>query len=124
MGFSEVSLYALVSSGYTAIAKPLAADKNYLRANLSDGIAKSLELNAKNADLLGLDEIKIFEIGKVFCQEGEHTALSIGIKNIKKKQEKEKDKIKKVRDELLNILKTKANILCTVDDSGGIISIE
>jgi phenylalanyl-tRNA synthetase beta chain len=122
--FSDVYTYSLVSQGEFEIEKALASDKNFLRPNLTQGIVKSLELNYKNAELLGLtDDIKIFEIGNVFCKEGEHTALAIGIKNIKKKQEKEKEKIKKVRDDLLNILKAKANILCTVDDSGGIIAI-
>lgn len=124
-GFSEVYTYSLVAKGEFEIEKPLAADKNYLRANLTDGIVKSLDLNSKNADLLGLTEdVKIFEIGNVFCKEGEHTALTIGIKNLRKKQEKEKDKIKKVRDDLLNILNAKHNILCTVDDSGGIIAVK
>lgn len=125
MGFSEVYTYSLVSKGIHEIEKPLAADKNFLRADLTGGIVKSLELNAKNADLLGLTEdIKIFEIGKVFDKGGEYNSLAIGIKNIKKKVEKEKDKIKKVRDELLQKIEAKANILCTVDDSGGIIAIK
>ncbi len=122
-GFSEVYTYSLVSKGNYEIEKSLASDKNFLRSDLSYGIVKSLELNAKNADLLGLDEIKIFEIGKVFPKTGEQTSLAIGIKNIKKKQEKEKEKIKKVRDELFAILKADYSILCTVDDSGGIISV-
>lgn len=122
-GFSEVYTYSLVSKGNYEIEKSLASDKNFLRSDLSDGIIKSLEFNAKNADLLGLNEIKTFEIGKVFPKTGEQTSLAIGIKNIKKKQEKEKEKIKKVRDELFAILKANYSILCTVDDSGGIISV-
>ncbi len=122
-GFSEVYTYSLVPKGDFEVEKPLASDKNFLRTNLTDGLSKSLELNAKNADLLGLGEIKIFEIGRVFKKEAEHTSLAIGIKNLKKKDEKEKDKIKKVRDELLKIIDANATILCTVDDSGGIISI-
>ncbi len=123
-GFSEVYTYSLVSKGVFEIEKPLAADKNYLRANLTGGIVKSLELNSKNADLLGLtDDVKIFEIGKVFCEEGEHTALTIGIKNLKKKQEKEKEKIKKVRDELLNALGARFTIVCPIDHSGGIVTV-
>ncbi len=122
-GFSEVYTYSLVPKGFFEIEKPLAADKNFLRANLTLGIVKSLALNAKNADLLGLDDIKIFEIGKVFCEEGEHTALTIGIKNIKKKQVLAKEKIKQIRDEVLEKLESKAKILCSADDSGGIISL-
>ena len=47
----------------------------------------------------------------------------MGIKNIKKKQTPAKDKIKEVRDQILAELEVKASILCTVDDSGGIISL-
>ena len=84
LGFSEVYTYSLVPKGDYEIEKPLASDKNHLRTNLSDGIAKALELNAKNAELLGLDAIKIFEIGKVFTKEGEFTHLAIGVAQVKK----------------------------------------
>lgn len=123
LGFSEVYTYTLVPKGVYEMEKPLAADKNYLRTNITDGIVQSLELNARNADLLGLDEIKIFEVGTVFTEHGEHTSLCVGIKNLKKKQTPAKDKIKEVRDTILAELEAKASILCTVDDSGGIISL-
>ncbi|MES2216236.1 MAG: hypothetical protein V4481_02990, partial [Patescibacteria group bacterium] len=123
LGFSEVYTYSLTSAGEFHIEKSVASDKNYLRTDLTQGIARSLELNARNADLLGLDEIKIFEIGKVFPIEGERTSLAIGIKNVKKSKEKAKDKIKALRDALLKIVDADATILCTVDDSGGLISI-
>ena len=100
-GFSEIYGYSLTSKGDYEIEKSIAADKNYLRTNLSDGMAKTLESNAKNVDLLGLlDDIKIFEIGKVFPASGEHLALAFGIKNTKKKQEKEAEKLKKMVDAL------------------------
>ena len=123
LGFSEVYTYSFTSQGYYEIEKPLASDKSHIRTNITLNIIKSLDLNAKNRDLLGLDEIKIFEIGKVFTKEGEHTSLCIGIRNIKKKQEKENEKIKKIRDELFEKLGIKAKILCTADDTGGIISL-
>jgi phenylalanyl-tRNA synthetase beta chain len=124
-GYSEVYTYALAAKGVYHIEKSVAQDKNYLRANLTDGIQKSLELNARNADLLGLDTISIFEVGNVFCEEGEHTALAIGIKTVKKKKgvPKDKDLIKSIRDELFEALGVQAQILCSADDTGGIISL-
>lgn len=124
-GFSEVYTYSLVAHGVYEIEKPLAADKNHLRTNLTDGIQKSLELNARNADLLGLDSINIFEIGKVFAEKGEYTSLCIGIKNVKKAKgaDQAKEKIKLVRDQLLKVIEAEATILCTVDDSGGLVSV-
>ncbi len=124
-GFSEVYTYTLTAGGLFHIEKSVATDKNYLRTNLTDGIARALDLNTKNADLLGLDVIKVFEIGKVFSNDGERTALSIGIRNVKKynKTDREIDQIKLVRDELLAVIDANATILCTVDDSGGLISV-
>jgi hypothetical protein len=77
----------------------MASDKGFLRTSLSSNVLNSVDLAVKNAILLGLDEIRIFEIGKVFDKTGEHTSLFAVIKNIKKKLEKEKEKIKTVRDE-------------------------
>lgn len=84
LGFSEVCTYSLRDKGEVEILNPLASDKNFLRENLSAGLSESLEFNAKYADLLCLDDIKIFEIGKVFPKEGEKLALSIAVKKIKK----------------------------------------
>ena len=47
---------------------------------MSDGIKKSYELNKLNAPLLGLDEIKIFEIGTVFSKNGEEIHVSFANK--------------------------------------------
>jgi len=77
-GYSEVYTYALVSRGEVEIENPLASDKNFMRANLSDGIKKSLELNSKNAPLLGLNEIRIFEIGNIFGKNKEETYVCLG----------------------------------------------
>ncbi len=99
LGFSEVYTYALTSRGEVEIINPLAADKNFLRHSLEEGITKSLELNARNAPLLGLDEIAIFEVGTVFSQKSEQTELVIGysiVKNIKNKDNLVKEKFKEI----------------------------
>jgi len=93
-GFSEVMTYSLQSKGEVELANALASDKGYLRANLERGIKESLELNARNADLLGLEQIKIFEIGRVFTKEkGEYPSFALGIKNIKKQKRKESEEL-------------------------------
>jgi phenylalanyl-tRNA synthetase beta chain len=104
-GFSEVYTYSLVASGVWEIEKPLAADKNHLRTNLSDGLVKALDYNAKNAPLLGLDRIHIFEVGTVFSAEGEYTSLAIGAQQVKKvkgysPEQEVNDVLKKVADAL------------------------
>ncbi len=122
-GFSEIITRSFTNKGDIEVSYPMASDKGFLRTSLSSNVLNSVDLAVKNAVLLGLDEIRIFEIGKVFDKNGEHTSLFVVIKNIKKKLEKEKEKIKAVRDEILKELELDAQILCTVDDTGGIISL-
>ncbi len=69
-----------------------------------DGIKKSLTLNAHNAELLGVDQIRLIEIGTVFKKEGEEIRIGVGIKNIKGGT-KQKDK-KEVFDELLHTIRS------------------
>lgn len=64
-GYREVMTYAFTDKGEVEVLAS-ASDKKFLRANLSDGIKKAFEFNRLNAPLLGLSEIKIFEIGTVF----------------------------------------------------------
>lgn len=78
-GFSEIYSYTFAQSGEIELANPPAPDKEFLRINLSDEIKTSLAHNIRNAELLGLDEVKIFEIGNVFSSAWEHTSLAIGV---------------------------------------------
>ncbi|MDE1874809.1 MAG: phenylalanine--tRNA ligase subunit beta [Patescibacteria group bacterium] len=86
VGYSEIQTYSLVKKGAFEIAHPLASDKSALRERISPKLAESLSMNALNADLLGLEAIKIFEIGKVFPRSGERTSVSIGALQVKKKK--------------------------------------
>ncbi|MCK5021942.1 MAG: C40 family peptidase [Candidatus Pacebacteria bacterium] len=107
-GFSEVYTYTFGDKGNVEVQKPLASNLGFLRTNLSDGVQKSLELNIKNAPVLGLDEIKIFEIGKVFPDiDGEYLSISLGIaslKNKKKKNSLEEDVLQDVLSKLIEEL--------------------
>jgi phenylalanyl-tRNA synthetase beta chain len=94
--FSEIYTYALANTGEVEILNPLASDKKYLRSNLLQSLIKSFDLNLKNADLLGLAQIKVFEIGNVFTQVGEHLSFAIGIRNAQKQKIKESDELKEI----------------------------
>ncbi len=83
-GYSEVSLYSLVAKGEIETAKPLARDKAFARSTLVDGMMTCVEKNILNADLLGLDSVKVFEIGHVFSNAGESVRLSIGAAQVRK----------------------------------------
>jgi len=77
-GFSEIMASSLSAKGELAIEKPLASDKSFLRTNLSENLKTSLKLNAANAPLIGLPEVKIFEIGKVWPASASASAGEFG----------------------------------------------
>lgn len=106
-GFSEIYSYVLTDKGYSEIINPLASDKNFVRANLSVGLKNALEFNQRNADLLGLDQVLIFEIGKIFTKEGEKLSLCFGVANIKgKSKTKEAETLSNVMGNLKQLLGT------------------
>ncbi len=86
IGFSEIQTYAFVGAGEVEVENPLAGDKKFLRKDLSNAMEKSLEYNFKFLDLLGITEVKLFEIGKVFHTKAELLHLSIGVKYPKSKK--------------------------------------
>jgi len=69
-GYSEVMTYAFCDKGEVEVLAS-ASDKKFLRNNLSDGLRESLKLNQLNGPLLGINKIKIFEIGTVFLKDKE-----------------------------------------------------
>ncbi|MCR4330439.1 MAG: phenylalanine--tRNA ligase beta subunit-related protein [Patescibacteria group bacterium] len=90
-GFSEVYTSSFMKSGNVAVENPIATDKGFLRNDLRGNLLKSLELNFRNAPLLGLQSVKIFEIGRVFKKISEEkTILAIGVEGKKSRQEIEK----------------------------------
>lgn len=64
-GYSEVMTYTFTKKGKVEVARGVKG-KSYLRTNISDGIKESYEMNKLNAGVLGMDEVKVFEIGTVF----------------------------------------------------------
>jgi len=61
MGFSEVYNYSFARKGVIELENPMTKDSRYLRTNLTEGLLKNTEENLKY-----FEEIKIFEMGKVF----------------------------------------------------------
>jgi len=91
-GFSEVINYTFTDKGEIELANPISPEKRFLRTNLTDGIKDSLELNVRYCELVDMPQIKIFEFGHIFKNEGEEGHLAIGIKNplgIKKPKEQD-----------------------------------
>lgn len=69
-GYNEVMTYTFRKKGDISIAYG-PKDKSALRNNLSDGLKESYEMNRLNAPLLGLQEVKLFEVGTVFSKDSE-----------------------------------------------------
>jgi phenylalanyl-tRNA synthetase beta chain len=113
-GFSEVYTYSFQKEGVFAILNPIAEDKGFLRKDLGVGLRQALVLNTRNALLFGLDEIKIFEIGKVFPAAGEEKlvcAFAVDILNAGKKKDAQiKDTLEYTRSILVGALGTSIEI--------------
>ena len=65
-GYSEVFTSVFAEKGERMVANKVDGVRPYLRANLTDGLKDALEKNTRNKDLLGLNEVKLFEIGTVW----------------------------------------------------------
>lgn len=96
-GFSEVILYTLGNDGHYETAYPVASDKGVLRSSLAKNMKTCLEENVRHSDYLGLEDLLIFEIGRVFdgkpengTPDGEHIhlilAASLSKATVKKKK--------------------------------------
>ncbi len=96
LGFSEIFTYAFRKTGKVELANPMAEGVNFLRDNLSDGMREALVFNARNAPLLGVDEILMFEIGTVFfATDSESIHISVGAtvtKNMKQSKKEEMER--------------------------------
>ncbi|HEY4477689.1 MAG TPA: phenylalanine--tRNA ligase subunit beta [Candidatus Paceibacterota bacterium] len=76
-GYSEVMTYAFCDKGEVEVLAS-ASDKKFLRTNLKDGLVESVKLNVLNSPLLGIADIKVFEIGKVFFKDHEEWHVAYG----------------------------------------------
>ncbi len=81
LGYSEVYTYTLRDRGDVELLNPLASDKGFLRSTLALGVREALERNTVQAPLLGLESVKLFELGTVFTKDGEYTALALGMRS-------------------------------------------
>ena len=66
LGYSEVFTSVFVDKGETAVLNKVDSVRPFLLANLTDGLNDALKKNVQNKDLLGLKEVKLFEIGTVW----------------------------------------------------------
>lgn len=83
-GFSEVITSSFQKKGELQLRNSLASDKSYMRSNLTKNITATLDKNFTHGDLLGLSDIRVFEIGTVFEKTqdtiAEHLSLALGVR--------------------------------------------
>jgi phenylalanyl-tRNA synthetase beta chain len=79
-GYSEVMTYTFAKKGEVEVARG-AKGKSHLRTNLTDGVKESFEANKLAGGILGMDDVKIFEIGNVFAGDAEVLNISVADKN-------------------------------------------
>ena len=72
--YSEVCTSVFVDKGERAVANKVGGERPALRSTLVDVLKDAVEKNARNKDLLGLKEVKLFEIGTVW-KDGKETIL-------------------------------------------------
>ena len=65
-GYSEICTSVFAERGGRMVANKVDGVRPYLRENLTDGLKDALEKNSRNKDLLGLKEVRLFEIGTVW----------------------------------------------------------
>jgi phenylalanyl-tRNA synthetase beta subunit len=80
-GYSEVFTSVFADKGERAVLNKVDSVRPFLRASLTPGLEAALEKNKQSKDLLGLTEIKLFEIGIVW-KDGKEV-LMLGMVNEK-----------------------------------------
>lgn len=83
LGYSEVFTSVFADKGARAVLNKVDSVRPFLRSTLVDGLNDALKKNVQNKDVLGLTEVKLFEIGTVW-NEGEENMM-VGIVTEKEK---------------------------------------
>ena len=83
-GFSEVITSSFTNKAVIQLQNSLANDKSYLRSELKKNVEKALDQNFVHNDLLGITDVRVFEIGTVFDKTPtsvtEHVSLAVGVR--------------------------------------------
>ncbi len=89
-GYSEVYTSVFTEEkGERQVSNKVDSDTPYLRRKLTPSVLGSLKLNTLNRPVLGISEVKLFEIGKVFTKKGEQWQLALGVAPDKKRAKKD-----------------------------------
>lgn len=82
-GYSEVFTSVFADKGERAVLNKVDSVRPFMRTTLVEGLSEALKKNIPNKDLLGLKEVKLFEIGYVW--KGGKETLMLGTVSEKQK---------------------------------------
>lgn len=99
LGFSEVCTSVFTTKGDRVVLNKVDGVKPHLRRTLSESLAEALERNVRNKDLLGVQQVRLFEIGTVWKGSNEVIEVEIAVEKVK--GHKSADEYKKMLDEHL-----------------------
>lgn len=74
-GYSEVFTSVFSKKGERAVANKVDGTHPYLRSSLIDSLKEAFDKNTRNKELLGLDAVRLFEIGTIWKGKKEITML-------------------------------------------------
>lgn len=83
-GFSEVYTSVFAEQGERIVQNKVDGVRPYLRESLVPGLAETLEKNIRNKELLGLSQVRLFEIGRIWKEGKEKDALGVAVERMKK----------------------------------------
>ncbi len=81
LGWSEIYTSSFRAKDKVQLSNAFASDKGYLRSELRSNMEEVLKKNAPNSDLLGVQQIKAFELGAVFLPSAESRHLVLGVQS-------------------------------------------
>lgn len=82
-GFSEVFTSVFTTKGDRVVLNKVDGVKPFLRKSLHDALAESVERNARNKDVLGISQVRLFEIGTVWVGGNEEVVMDIAVEKVK-----------------------------------------
>lgn len=106
IGFHETITHTLGEKGDITTIHPLASHKSHLRNTLVEGLRVALEKNLENSEICGDDGMRLFEIGSVFCKDGEKKMLGVAV-GYRKTYTGDKKDTERFLDIVENVFKTR-----------------
>ncbi len=83
-GFSEVFTSVFSETGERVVLNKVDGVKPYLRKDFTRGLSDALDKNTTHKDLLGVSQVKLFEIGVVWEKAEEYLLLGLAVEPVKK----------------------------------------